>query len=102
MRPATGLYHRAESPSSDGAEGLVTHRQSGKAYLYSAAVQRDSTFRKLAGVFLERVFDGAMDEYLVHALQSKRPDKEELDRLEKLVAEARAESKERSRKGKKS
>ena len=35
-------------------KGLVCHRQSGKAYLYSAVVQRDSTFRKLAGGFLEK------------------------------------------------
>ena len=52
-------------------KGLVKHRQSGKAYLYAAEVQRESTFRKLAGGFLEKVFDGAMDEYLVHALESR-------------------------------
>ena len=53
-------------------KGLVRHRQSGKAYLYSAEAQRDRTFRTLAGGFLEKVFDGAVDEYLVHALQSRR------------------------------
>ncbi|MGO8751385.1 MAG: BlaI/MecI/CopY family transcriptional regulator [Thermoguttaceae bacterium] len=80
-------------------KGLVCHRQSGKAYLYSAVVQRDSTFRKLAGGFLEKVFDGAMDEYLVHALQSRSPSDEELDRLEKMIAEVKAKSKRRSQKG---
>jgi BlaI family transcriptional regulator, penicillinase repressor len=80
-------------------KGLVRHRQSGKAYLYSAEVQRDCTFRKLAGGFLEKVFDGAMDEYLVHALQSRRPSAEELDRLEQMIAEARAQSKRRPQKG---
>src|SRR3990170_3091042 len=50
-------------------KGLVRHRQSGKAYLYSAAAERDRTFRTLAGGFLEKVFDGAVDEYLVHAIQ---------------------------------
>jgi len=80
-------------------KGLVRHQQRGKAYMYSAAVQRDRTFRKLAGGFLEKVFDGAMDEYLVHALQSRPPSVDELDRLEKMVAEARAQSKGRPKKG---
>jgi len=83
-------------------KGLVRHQQSGKAYLYSAAAQRDCTFRKLAGGFLERVFDGAMDEYLVHALQSRRPSADELDRLETMIAEARAQSKRRPQKGRSS
>jgi BlaI family transcriptional regulator, penicillinase repressor len=80
-------------------KGLVKHRQSGKAYLYSAEVERDRTFRKLAGGFLEKVFDGAVDEYLVHALQSRRPSAEELDRLEKMIAEVRAKSQQRPKKG---
>jgi BlaI family transcriptional regulator, penicillinase repressor len=81
-------------------KGLVTHRQEGKAYLYAATVERDCTFRSLAGGFLERVFDGAMDEYLVHALQSRRPSGDELDRLEKMIGEARErQSKRESRKG---
>ncbi|MBN2579803.1 MAG: BlaI/MecI/CopY family transcriptional regulator [Pirellulales bacterium] len=74
-------------------KGLVRHRASGKAYLYAAAVQRDRTFRRLAGCFLERVFDGAMEEYLVHALQSRRLSAEELDRLEEMIAEVRSQSK---------
>ncbi len=52
-------------------KGLVGHRQNGKAYLYFAQAQRDSTFRRLAGGFLEKVFDGAMDEYLVHATPAR-------------------------------
>jgi BlaI family transcriptional regulator, penicillinase repressor len=81
-------------------KGLVTHRQEGKAYLYAAAVHRDCTFRTLAGGFLEKVFDGAMDEYLVHALQSRQPSSDELDRLEKMIGEARQrQSKRPPRKG---
>jgi BlaI family transcriptional regulator, penicillinase repressor len=80
-------------------KGLVGHRQSGKAYLYRAEVQRDLTFRRLAGGFLEKVFDGAMDEYLVHALQSRHISGEELDRLEQMIADARSKSKRQPRKG---
>jgi BlaI family transcriptional regulator, penicillinase repressor len=82
-------------------KGLVTHRQEGKAYFYSAAVERDCTFRTLAGGFLEKVFDGAMDEYLVHALRSRRPSSDELDRLEEMIGEAREkQTKRQTRKGK--
>jgi aryl-alcohol dehydrogenase-like predicted oxidoreductase len=42
---------------------------------------------------LNRVFEGAVDEYLVHALQSQRPSLEELERLEKMIAEAKVRSK---------
>jgi predicted transcriptional regulator len=80
-------------------KGLVSHRQNGKAYLYSAKVERDSTFQKLAGGFLEKVFDGAVDEYLVHALQSRHSSPDELDRLAKMIAEAKTLSKRRPQKG---
>src|SRR3989304_3469499 len=51
-------------------KGLVGHRREGKAYVYVPRVQRQSTIRHLAGAFLEKVFDGAVGEYVVHALES--------------------------------
>jgi len=70
-------------------KGLVTHRRDGKAYVYLPRVERQSTFRQLAGGFLEKVFDGAVDEYLVHALESKRLSEKELDEFEAMLAAAR-------------
>lgn len=70
-------------------KGLVTHRQDGKAYIYAAAVERGKTFRQLASGFLERVFDGALDEYLVHALESRTLSGDELAKIEALLEEAR-------------
>jgi predicted transcriptional regulator len=70
-------------------KGLVGHRQTGKAYAYFARVERDSTFRALAQGFLRKVFDGALDEYLVHALRSKTTTAAELDRLSQTIADAR-------------
>lgn len=67
-------------------KGLVDHRREGKAYVYRPLVERDKTYRELAGGFLQRVFDGAVDEYLVHALQSKRWSAKELDELESMIA----------------
>lgn len=73
-------------------KGLVAHRRDGKAYVYLPLVERDKTFRELAGGFLERVFDGAVDEYLVHALQSRRLSAGELDELEAMIARAKRQA----------
>ena len=45
-------------------KGLVGHESAGKAYLYFPLAQRDTTFRSLAGSFLDQVFDGALGEYV--------------------------------------
>ncbi len=81
-------------------KALVAHRRDGKAYVYLPKVERQSTFRQLAGGFLEKVFDGAVDEYLVHALESKRLSDQEIDQLEAMLAEARARGSKRETKGK--
>jgi BlaI family transcriptional regulator, penicillinase repressor len=81
-------------------KGLVRHRRSGKAYIYTARVERRSTFRRLASTFLDKVFDGAVDEYLVHALESKRLSDAELTQLESMLAKARQRPTKRTRKEK--
>jgi predicted transcriptional regulator len=53
-------------------------------------VERDRTFRSLASGFLHNVFDGATDQYLLHALEDKRLSQDELERLEEMIAEAKA------------
>jgi len=80
-------------------KGFVGHRREGKAYVYVPRIQRQSTIRRLAGSFLEKVFDGAVDEYLVHALESKRFSAAELDQLDAMLAAARERSTKRGRKG---
>jgi BlaI family transcriptional regulator, penicillinase repressor len=80
-------------------KGFVDHRRAGKAYVYVPRIQRQSTIRRLAGSFLEKVFDGAVDEYLVHALESKSLSAAELDQLEAMLAAARQKSAKSGRKG---
>jgi BlaI family penicillinase repressor len=70
-------------------KGLASHRRDGKAYVYRPTIERASTFRDLASGFLDRVFDGAVDEYLVHALESRELKSAELDELEAMIARAR-------------
>jgi predicted transcriptional regulator len=78
---------------------LVDHRREGKAYVYMPRAERQSTIRRLAGSFLDKVFDGAVDEYLVHALESKRLSAAELDQLEAMLVAARKRSTKRGPKG---
>jgi predicted transcriptional regulator len=82
-------------------KGLVDHRREGKAYVYLPRVERESTFRQLAGSFLNKVFDGAVAEYLVHALGAKKLSSRELDELEAMIAAAR-QNKSSSEQGKRS
>ena len=70
-------------------KGLVSHRRDGKAYVYLPLIDRNQTFRQIAGGFLERVFDGAVDEYLVHALESRPLDAKQLDELQAMIDAAR-------------
>jgi predicted transcriptional regulator len=72
---------------------LVAHVSVGKAYVYRPLVQRESTFRKLAGGFLDQVFDGALGEYVARALQSRKHSLQELEELEQMIGEAKKRAK---------
>jgi len=70
-------------------KGLVGHTSAGKVYSYFAKADRDRTFQQLARGFLDRVFDGALDEYVLHALEGSKLSAAELARLEALLAQAK-------------
>ncbi len=72
---------------------LVGHKKEGKAHVYFPRVRRETAFRSMAGEFVERVFDGAMDEFVMRAIESQKPDEDELKQLEQAIAEARAKLK---------
>ena len=71
-------------------KGLAGHRRRGKTYVYFPKIDRERTFQSLAGGLLDRVFDGAIDEYLAHALNSRRVSPAELARLERMIGEAKS------------
>lgn len=70
-------------------KGLVGHESAGKAYSYHARVEKDGVIRRMASGFLDRVFDGAIDQYVAGALQSRRPTVGELEKLERLIEQAK-------------
>lgn len=70
-------------------KGLVDHARQGRAYVYRPLVERRTTLGQIAGGFLESVFDGALSEYVAHALDKRSVSQQELDALEALLADAR-------------
>ena len=79
-------------------KGFVSHQRNGKAYTYYALIQRERTFSELAREFLDRVFDGAVEEYLVHGLQARDVTADEIERLEQLIADAKRHPRPKKRK----
>ena len=65
----------------------------GKTHTYFANVESEKTLQNMAGDFLDHVFDGAVSQYLVRALEARRPSDEELDELEQMIAKAKRSTK---------
>lgn len=102
------LQDRGESPAYTTVlslmqvmeqKGLVGHKPQGKAYVYFARAQRERTLRGLARSFVDNVFDGALESYVLHALESRRLSPRELKRLEALVARAKEQARRKGEKG---
>jgi len=70
-------------------KGLVDHARRGRAYVYRPLVERRKTLGRIAGDFLETVFDGALGEYVAHALDKRDVSPGDLEELEALIAAAR-------------
>src|SRR6516225_8992377 len=66
-------------------KGLVRHRAEGRTFVYEPTYSRDRVTSRL----LHRVFDGSLDQVVQSLLQAKDVSEEELQGLERLIAEAR-------------
>jgi len=70
-------------------KGLVTHQVQGRTFVYSPCYSRDES----AARFLDRVFDGAVEELVQSLLRRERISPSELERLQAMIAEARKKRK---------
>jgi BlaI family transcriptional regulator, penicillinase repressor len=71
-------------------KGLVQHRVEGRTFIYRPAYQREKTTQHLAEQLLHKAFGGAMDQLVQSVLSVRQPTREELARLEELIAQAKA------------
>lgn len=66
-------------------KGLVRHRAEGRTFIYSPTHSKE----RVAARFLNKVFDGALDQFVLSILRARDADPQELQELQRLIAEAR-------------
>jgi predicted transcriptional regulator len=69
-------------------KGLVSHKVEGRTFIYKPNYSREKSVSR----FIDRVFDGNVDELVMNALNVKKLSSQELDSLEKMIAEAKRKS----------
>ena len=69
------------------ARSLVSHKAEGRTFVYQAKVEEDEVSRGMADHLLERLFEGSLSDMVSHLLQSREVSREELSKLEQLIAE---------------
>ncbi len=74
-------------------KGLVGHRAEGRTFIYFAKHSRE----KVTSRFLNKVFDGALDQLVLSLLQAEDASPAELKQLERLIARARRDKLSRER-----
>ena len=70
-------------------KGLVSHEVQGRTFVYTPCFSRDDS----AARFLDRVFDGALEELVQSLLRRERMTPKELARLQAMITEARKKRK---------
>ena len=71
----------------------------GKTHVYFPTAKAGTTLQALARDFLDKVFDGAVSQYMLYALRSKRLAVSELEELEQMIAEAKRQHSRRKAEG---
>jgi predicted transcriptional regulator len=74
-------------------KGLVSHERRGRTFVYKPRHTREREMSRL----LDKVFDGALDQFVVSLLKTKNASADELKQLERIIAEARKKRTDRSR-----
>ncbi|HEV3137315.1 MAG TPA: BlaI/MecI/CopY family transcriptional regulator [Pirellulales bacterium] len=74
-------------------KGLVKHELRGRTFVYTPKHTRERETSRL----LEKVFDGAIDQFVVSLLKSKDATASELKQLERIIADARRKQADRKK-----
>lgn len=74
------------------ARGLVNHRLDGRSFVYRPVVAAEAVTRSMADHLLERLFEGSLADMVSHLLMTREVSREELSKLEKLIADKKKKS----------
>jgi predicted transcriptional regulator len=66
-------------------KGLVEHHVEGRTFVYTPCYSRDES----AVRFLDRVFDGAVDQLVMSLMRTERITPDEIRKIQAMIAEAR-------------
>jgi len=69
-------------------KGLVSHRQEGRAFIYSAAISRSEALAKAVEHLLKQFFNGSPHVLAQHLVKEHEVDPAELEALQQIVAAA--------------
>jgi len=72
-------------------KGLVRHSQQGRRYVFRATASRASVRKRALGQLIKTFFDDSTEQAVAALLDRKNLDPEELDRLAKLIEQAKRE-----------
>lgn len=70
-------------------KGWLKYRRQGRAFLFKAAVPRDSTLRVMVDRLVENAFQGSAEGLVLAMLESRSLSDEEAARIQKLIDDAR-------------
>jgi len=71
---------------------LVVYRKEGRSFVYRALVQQKKTKKRLLKHMLDRVFEGSLESLVTSALQLKKPRREEIRELRRMLQEMEAKA----------
>ena len=69
-------------------KGYIEHEKEGRAFVYRPIVDRDQASHSAVRFVLSRFFDNSPELLLLNVLENEEMDREELNRLKKLVEES--------------
>jgi BlaI family transcriptional regulator, penicillinase repressor len=78
-------------------KGWIKHREEGRTFLYSAAQRRQVTIGQKVQEIVETVCGGSAEALVTALLDYRGLDKDELERIRQMLAQARATKKEKGR-----
>ena len=72
--------------------GLVSHRAEGRSFIYRPKVKADDVSHRMANQLVDRLFEGSLFDAVNHLLTTREVSRDELSRIERLIAEKRKSS----------